>query len=201
MSDLSLARAELRARQGKGARYDAPHAPAEALHLARRGVAYLARIVNGLDDLGLNVTSPRTGWSRRRVIAGTALQARRIAQAIEDATGRQGDRAPTDLAALDLAETLPPRALRHLTYHSAIHLDVVWRDLSDAEWDLPVALPDMAARIRETAEARARQLWQAALDLDAGGRLRDVPDAIRADLAQARQSVSASPARGLYSQP
>lgn len=179
MTGLEEARAALRDRQGAGARYDAPDAPAQSLHLARRGVAYLARIVNGLSDSDLLCPSARTGWSRRRVIAANALQAREIAQALEDAAGHKGDRAETGPAALDLAETLPARALRHLANHADIHLNVVWRDLSDAEWNLPVALSAGTVPARATAALRADRLWRDALDLAAGGRLRDVPGEIR----------------------
>ncbi|TKW67250.1 MAG: maleylpyruvate isomerase [Paracoccus denitrificans] len=178
MSDLDQARADLRARQGTGARYDAASAPAEALHMARRGVAYMARLINNLNDAALSEASDRAGWSRRRVIAASALQAREIAQALEDATGQKGDRAPTDLAALDLAETLPPRALRHLVNHADTHLNVVWRDLSDADWDAPVTLSGRTGPARDTALLRAGALWRAALDLRAGARLRDVPKGI-----------------------
>ncbi|MFD1794925.1 maleylpyruvate isomerase [Paracoccus aurantiacus] len=186
MSDLEQARADLRARQGAGARYDAAAAPAEALQLARRGVAYMARLINGLDDTELAAPSARDGWSRRRVIAASALQAREIAQALEDATGQQGDRAPTDAAALDLAETLPPRALRHLVNHADIHLNVVWRDLGDDDWDAPVTLAGHKISARDTATLRADALWQAALDLDAGARLRDLPEGVRVTAAKAR---------------
>ncbi|MBC9247481.1 maleylpyruvate isomerase N-terminal domain-containing protein [Paracoccus sp. 11-3] len=181
-SDLSQAQAELRARQGAGARYDAANAPAETLALARHGNAYLARIVNGLDDVALWDASARPGWSRRRVIAAAALQAREIAQALEDATGQTGDRAETDTAALDLAETLPARALRHLAAHAEVHLNVVWRDLSDAEWDLPLALAAGIVPVRQTPRLHALGLWQAALDLQAGGRLRDVPATLATDM-------------------
>lgn len=179
---LEQARAELRARQGAGARYDAPTAPADALALARRGTAYLARIVNGLDDAALWAVSARDGQTRRRIIAAAALEAREIAQALEDATGRPGDRAETDAAALDLAETLPARALRHLAAHAEVHLNVVWRDLADADWDAPVMLTGGPITARETALLHARTLWRAALDLRAGGRRRDIPAALAADL-------------------
>lgn len=180
MSDLDTARAALRERQGAGARYDAAAAPAEALAQARRGTAYLARIVNGLNDEALWAESARKGFSRRRVIAAAALEAREIAQALEDATGRAGDRAETDAAALDLAETLPARALRHLAAHAEVHLNVVWRDLTDAEWDLTVTLGSGVLPARDTARTHALTLWRAAIDLRAGGRARDIP----ADLAQ-----------------
>ncbi|MDP5306634.1 hypothetical protein [Paracoccus spongiarum] len=182
MSDLDTARAALRERQGAGARHDAAAAPAGALAMARRGRAYLARIVNGLDDESLWAESAREGFSRRRVIAAAALEARAIAQVLEDATGRTGDRADTDAAALDLAETLPDRALRHLAAHAEVHLNVVWRDLTDAEWDLPVRLASGEVAARDTAHMHALTLWRAAIDLRAGGRLRDIPAALAQDL-------------------
>lgn len=180
---LEEARAELRARQGAGARYDAPDAPAGALALSRRGTAYLARIVNGLGEGDLWGASGREGWTRRRVIAAAALQAREIAQALEDVTGKPGDRAETDTPALDLAETLPSRALRHLASHAEVHLNVVWRDLTDDEWDASVTLDSGRMTARDTARLHAETLWHAALDLRAGGRLRDVPEELRGQLA------------------
>ncbi|MBA4489298.1 maleylpyruvate isomerase N-terminal domain-containing protein [Paracoccus sp. S1E-3] len=181
-SDLKQAAAELRARQGDGARYDAANAPAEALLRARRGAAYLARIATGLTEDALRGPSARPGWTRARVIAAVALQARGIAQALEDATGRTGDRAETDLAALDLAETLPARALNHLAAHAEIHLNVVWRDLGEAEWGLPVTLPGGAIPAHDTPRLHARTLWRAALELNAGARRRDLPSALAAEL-------------------
>lgn len=178
MTDLARAAAELRARQGAGARYDSPEAPAEALALARRGRAYLARMVNNLDDAALWRMSAQPGWTRRRVIAAAALEARAIAQALEDATAQPGDRADTDQAALDLAETLPARALRHLAAHAEIHLDVVWRDLSARTWDSPTVLDGLNCHAHETPMRHAVTLWQAAVDLSAGGHLRDLPAAI-----------------------
>lgn len=183
---LEQARADLRARQGPGARYHSPNAPAEELQLARHGAAYLARIVNGLDDGALWAHSARDGQTRRRVIAAAALEARDIAQALEDATGRTGDRAETDAAALALAETLPARALRHLAAHAEVHLNVVWRDLGDADWDRPVSLTAGRMPARETARLHAATLWHAALDLRAGGRRRDLPAAIAAEPCQHR---------------
>lgn len=184
MSGLDEARAELRARLGAGARYDAANAPAEALSLARRGTAYFARKLNELSDADLAALSARPGWSRQRVAAAVALQAREFAQAIEDANGLDSDdRAETGPEALDLAETLPPRALRFLAAHADIHLNVVWRDLSDAAWDGAVALPRGTVPARETARLRAETVWAGALALGNGGRLRDVPEDLRAAVA------------------
>ena len=180
MDDLDQARAALRARQGSGARYEAAGAPADTLALARLGTAYFARKLNELGDADLARPSARRGWSRARVVAATALQARAIAQAIEDATGMVSDeRAETDLAALALAETLPPRALRNLEAHADVHLAVVWRDLEDAGWDGQVTLAEGARPTRDTPRLRALAVWGGALALGNGGRLRDVPEALR----------------------
>jgi len=178
---LEAARLALRVRQGGGARYDAPSAPARELAWARSGMAYFRRKLNEIDDSGLWTASRRPGWSRRRVIAAAALEARAIAQAIERAIGApEHEFADTGGAALDLAETLPARALRHLATHADAHLDVVWRDLGDAQWDVAVAGVAEAATARQTALRRARTLWRGAIDLGAGGRWRDAPVALAA---------------------
>lgn len=182
MTTLDEARAALVARQGRGARYDAASAPSADLSLARRGTAYFARKLNEQADADLALPSARPGWSRQRVTADVALRARAIAQAIEDANGLVSDeRAETDAAALDLAETLPARALRNLVAHAGIHLNVVWRDLTDAQWDVPVTL-DAATPARATPRILAQVIWRGALAL--GGRLRDVPEDLRAVVAQ-----------------
>lgn len=184
MSDpLTAARAALIVRQGGGARYDAAAAPHRELDWARLGTAYFARKLNELDDAALGASSARPGWTRRRVVAATALQARAIAQAISAATGGDiEEHAETGEAALDLAETLPARALRNLAAHADIHLNVVWRDLTDANWDVPLVGLAGAASPRQTAMLRARTLWTAAVELGSGGRLRDAPAGLRAAL-------------------
>ncbi|WP_293856754.1 maleylpyruvate isomerase N-terminal domain-containing protein [uncultured Alsobacter sp.] len=181
---LEDARAALRARQGPGARYDAAAAPAVPLQWARLGRAYFSRKLNELADADLDAPSARPGWSRRRLVAASALQARAFAQAITLAAGKVPDEiADTDEAALDLAETLPVRALRHLASHADVHLDVVWRDLTDGQWDLAVAGLPGAGLVRDTAVLRAQALWTGAVDLANGGRLRDAPAALRDSLA------------------
>lgn len=177
---LSEARAALAQRQGAGARYDAPNAPHRELSWARLGTAYFARKLADLPDAQLRESSARPGCTRKRVIAATALQARAMAQAIELAMGcPTPDPAETDDAALQLAETLPARALRHLVAHAAIHLNVVWRDLAPDQWDLPLTGISGAPTIRATAGQRARALWIGACDLGNGGRLADAPADLR----------------------
>ncbi|MCA8880851.1 MAG: maleylpyruvate isomerase N-terminal domain-containing protein [Rhodobacteraceae bacterium] len=182
------ARAALRVRQGGGARYDAPSAPAGDLALARRGTAYFARLLNDLSDADLWFPSARTGWTRRHLIAHVGYHARALARVVEGA--RTGEPQPLYLsdaaraAEIALGATLPARALRHLVQHAAIHLNVEWRDLTDADWRK--ILPDGAGgtiAVARTPWLRAHEVWSAALDLGSGGRLRDVPSDLRSDMA------------------
>ncbi|WP_339689628.1 maleylpyruvate isomerase N-terminal domain-containing protein [Celeribacter baekdonensis] len=178
------ARAALKARQGKGARYDAALAPAEDLLMARRGTAYFARKLNELSDVDLDGAALRPGWTRRHVIAHVSYHARHQAMLLEALTKGMAYTPPNDekhqMPALDLAATLPARALRHLFHHTEVHLNVCWRDLTDAHWDMPLTLPDRAATtVRALPMMRAREVWFGALDLDNGGRRTDLPKDLR----------------------
>lgn len=157
--------AALKARQGSGARYDAPEAPAEALLAMRRGTAYVARLIDALPDSALTgevaATIARLGYHARactRLLAGDAAWPDETTRAREQALGR----------------TLPPRALRALFTHAARHLDVDLRDLPGPAWAEP--LPDGTATV-DLPNRHARLLWQAALTL--GGRPRDLPEGFR----------------------
>lgn len=187
MSGLEQAREALRIRQGQGARYDAPEAPAGALALARSGTAFFARCLNGLRGPELYAPSMIDGLSRAGVICSVAYQARAIARQAEMLM--QGLTAPPlhdseeqRMSAILLGSTLPPQAVRHLFDHSAIHLDVVWRDLPGQLWDAQAPGEDGQNRpLRRTATERAQALWQGALDLGGGARLRDLPASMRPD--------------------
>lgn len=179
MTGLDAAREALRDRQGQGARYDAPEAPAEALAWARSGTAYFARKMAELEDAALYRPSRLPGLSRAHVIAEVAYQAREFSLQISATQG--GEVAsiydvlePHD-EAIAIAATLPARALRHLFDHTAIHLNVVWRDLPGPAWDAEI--PD--GPVRHTALARARAVWLGAVDLGNGGRVRDLPAGLR----------------------
>ncbi|WP_418591480.1 hypothetical protein [Ponticoccus sp. (in: a-proteobacteria)] len=154
-------RAALRARQGAGARYDAPEAPADALLRMRRGNAAVARLIDALPDSALSGQIAETiatlGYHARactRLLAGQPMW--------ESAAQRDAEQA--------LGATLPPRALRALFAHTARHLDVDMRDLPGPAWsDL---LPDGTAT-QTLPDRHARLLWRASLSL--GGRARDMP--------------------------
>ncbi|QSY97882.1 maleylpyruvate isomerase family mycothiol-dependent enzyme (plasmid) [Rhizobium bangladeshense] len=174
----SEAQAALRERQGKGARYDSPSAPASDLALARLGTAYFARSLNAIRDEDLSQDSLIPGWSRRHVIAFVAYQARQLALAIEAVH----DGAPLPeidqagmLALVDDGATLPARALRNLVDHAEVHLNVGWRDLSASAWQEAIKWDGALLPLRMTPWIRARSVWVHAVDLDNKGSYLDFP--------------------------
>jgi maleylpyruvate isomerase len=190
---LEQARAALRLRQGAGARYDASDAPARELDWARHGTAYFARLLNELSDADLDAPSVLPGLTRRHVIAYIAYQARLLSEIV--AWARTGQRGRFPRAAqvsgeeVALGVTLPSRALRYLFHHSEVHLNVEWRDLSDADWSASVE--DAAGRrilLRQTPETRAKALWLHAADLASGGRSADMPPDLVDGLIRAHAS-------------
>jgi len=176
------ARDALRARQGAGARYDAPAAPHDQLLLARRGAAFFARTLNELTDPELERPSARDGVSRRRIISEISLEARAMAIAIK---ALRGDLSEDEVAwqpNMPMTVTLPARALRFLYTHSDIHLNVEFRDLSSAQWDISVDLAGPTS-MRALPMKRARALWFGALDLNAGALVSTLPEPFRQERA------------------
>jgi maleylpyruvate isomerase len=192
-----LARAQLRERQGAGARYDAPNAPADDLLLARRGTAYFARQLNGLTDSELDAQSAVAGQSRRHIVAEVAFQARWLARLA--AAARLGFEVETIVEPelfiedVKLTATLPPHALRYLFQHSAVHLDVEWRDLPREGWSRTIiSLDGRAVPINATPLMRAQEIWMAATTLGGHWRLSDIPAVIikHSDIADLRGSAA-----------
>lgn len=177
---LEDARQALRQRQGAGARYDAPSAPTGHLDLARRGTAYFARLLNDLPDSGLDGASKVPGMSRRQLIAEIAYDARLLGEIIAWARGGKTALLPREAVISeedrDFGSIQPSHALRYLFEHTAIHLNVEWRDMTDADWGKSVA--DSSGRVielRQTPLLRAERIWQSAMALDCGGRVVDMP--------------------------
>jgi maleylpyruvate isomerase len=158
---------------------------AAELLLARRGQSFFARKVNELSDAQLREPSATAGWTRAHVIARVSLDAREIARAIEEL--RAGSDEPriaaVDEHAVGFTATLPAEALRNLAAHTAVHLNVEWRDLPEDGWTRSVGLSS-GGRITaaDTVRRRAQELWSRAIDLDNGARIYDVPPEIRSDL-------------------
>jgi maleylpyruvate isomerase len=181
MSDLAAARDALRLRQGRSARYDSAEAPTQALAQARLATAYFARKLNELNDAALYKPSLRTGWTRGHVVCDVAYQARALSRQIEaasagDAIPAMYDSVDALVAELELGATLPPHAIRHLFDHSAIHLNVVWRDLSSLGWEQLAADENAKMRsLRQTPHERAAWLWQSVIKLGNGARTQDIP--------------------------
>ncbi|MGC5615510.1 maleylpyruvate isomerase family mycothiol-dependent enzyme [Georgenia sp. Z1491] len=169
---------ELRERQGSGARYDAEEAPKQELGWARSGTAYFLRKLRELTDDELDGPS-LLGWTRRELIAHVGYNARALTRLTEWA--RTGVETPMYApgqrdAEIELGATLPPVALRHLIDHSAVHLNVEWRDLTDEQWDHEVVTAQgRTVPVRETAWMRTREVWIHAVDLDNHGSYRDFP--------------------------
>jgi maleylpyruvate isomerase len=193
------AREALRTRQGAGARYDAVAAPARELAWTRRGTAYFARRLRELSEAELTGPSLIAGWTRAHVIAHVGYNARALARLVEWA--RTGVEMPfyespeARAFEIELGATLPDRALRNLFDHAEVHLNVEWRDLTDAQWDAAVG----GVAIRETPWMRAREIWVHAVDLDNGGSFLDFPpdlvDRLLPELA-AEAGLAKAPAAG-----
>jgi len=202
MSGLDSAREALKLRQGAGARYDAEGAPARELNWARLGTAYFARKLNELNDAQLKEPSGVPGWTRAEIVADVGYHARALCRQIEAVAAHLAplpmfESRAEQLSDVRLGGTLPPRALRHLVEHAAIHLDVVWRDLPGSDWS--VSAPDAIGRPRalaSTALERAAVLWLAAIDLENGGRHQDLPQDLRLTLGETdrRRNLTARPA-------
>jgi maleylpyruvate isomerase len=161
------------------------------LLLARRGQAYFSRKLNELSDAEFDEPSLLPDWSRRHVIAHVGLNARALTRLTEwAATGTETPMysSPTERNdEIAVAATLPPQALRNLSDHAAIHLNVEWRDLQPEAWSNEVrTIMGRVVPVSETVWMRTREVWIHAVDLGNGATFRDFPpellDALLADV-------------------
>jgi maleylpyruvate isomerase len=192
VTSLDEARDALRIRQGSGARYDDPTAPARELGWARLGTAFFARKLNELSDADLSEAKGGLGYERRRTVAEVSYEARALAQYVEWARLRMSAPSSDPFTSIEddvtLAVTLPIGALRHLFAHSEIHLNVEWRDLDGPGWDMSYGLSSgRRITMRETAFIRSRTIWLSSFDLHNGATFDDFPpelvDALLAEAA------------------
>jgi len=151
------------------------------LLVARRGQAYFSRKLNELSDDELALPSCLPGWTRRHVIAHVGLNARALTHLTEWAAsgietpmyGHPGERE----ADIELASTLPAQALRNLSDHAAIHLNVEWRDLEPESWNSLVRTGQgRVVPASETVWMRTREVWIHSVDLGNGASFSDFPD-------------------------
>lgn len=177
------AQAELRARQGDGARYDAEKAPHADLLLARRGTAFFSRQLQLLEDGELDEMSGDTGHSRRRVVAEVSYQGRFLAWSLEELEKAPSIMRPESyLEDVARAVTLPTRALRALFHHSEVHLNVMLRDLSSEEWSLSLpTFQGQSQTLPAFVTARADVVWGAAQSIAKRLNPSDIPDGLGND--------------------
>lgn len=165
-----------------------------ALLLARRGQAYFSRKLNELSDEEFDGPSLLDGWQRRHLIAHVGLNARAITRLTEWAvTGIETpmyESVESRDEEVAFAATLPVQALRNLSDHAAVHLNVEWRDLPSESWANEVrTIQGRVVPVSETVWMRTREVWIHAVDLDNGGGYNDFPpelvDALLLDVAGA----------------
>jgi maleylpyruvate isomerase len=152
----------------------------EQLLQARRGTAFFARKLNELTDAELDGGSLLPGWTRRHLVAHVGYNARAIARLIEwAATGVETPMYASPEARnheIDFGATLSPIALRHLFDHSAVHLNVEWRDLPEDAWHHKVKTAQgRIVPAEETVWMRTREVWMHAVDLNNGATFSDIP--------------------------
>ena len=171
------------------ARQDQTADPAllDALLQARRGTAFFARKLNELSDADLDGASLLPGWTRRHVVAHMGYNARAIARLIEwAATGVETLMYSSPEARnheIEFGATLSAIALRNLFDHSAVHLNVEWRDLPADDWHHEVRTAQgRTVPAEETVWMRTREVWVHAIDLDNGASFADIPEPILARL-------------------
>lgn len=150
------------------------------LLLARRGTAYFERKLAELSDDEFDGPSLLPGWDRRHVIAHVGYNARALTHLTEwAATGVETPMYPTPEARnaeIEFGATLSPAALRNLSAHAAVHLNVEWRDLEPDAWKAEVRTAQgRIVPASETVWMRTREVWLHAVDLDNGGSVTDFP--------------------------
>ena len=171
----------------------------DGLLQARRGTAFFARKLNELTDAELDGDSLLPGWTRRHVVAHVGYNARAVARLVEwAATGVETRMYPSVEVRnheIDFGATLSPIALRNLFDHSAVHLNVEWRDLPADAWHHKVkTVQGRTVPAEETVWMRTREVWVHAVDLDNGATFNDIPEPVLARLL--KDITSAWNARG-----
>jgi len=159
----------------------------DGLLQARRGTAFFARKLNELSDADLDGDSLLPGWSRRHVVAHVGYNARAVARLVEwAATGVETPMYPSVEVRnheIDFGATLSPIALRNLFDHSAVHLNVEWRDLPADNWHHKVkTVQGRVVPAEETVWMRTREVWVHAVDLNNGATFKDIPEPVLARL-------------------
>jgi len=150
------------------------------LLLARRGTAYFSRKLNELRDDEFDEPSGLPGWDRNHLIAHVGYNARALTHLTEwAATGVEHPMYESPEARreeIELGATLNPVALRNLSAHAAVHLNVEWRDLPDEAWNAEIRTAQgRVVPASATVWMRTREVWLHAVDLRNGGSFTHFP--------------------------
>lgn len=161
----------------------------DALLQARRGTAFFARKLNELSDAELDHGTLLPGWTRRHIAAHIGYNARAISRLVDWAA--TGEETPMYTSKevrdheIDFGATQSPIALRNLFDHSAVHLNVEWRDLPADAWHHKVkTIQGRLVPAEETVWMRTREVWVHAVDLDNGASFADIPAPVLIRLLQ-----------------
>ncbi|RGE18966.1 maleylpyruvate isomerase N-terminal domain-containing protein [Leucobacter sp. wl10] len=153
---------------------------ARALLLMRRGQAFWARELRQVEDEGFDAPSLLPGWTRRMVVAHVGFNARALARLVRWA--RTGIETPMyeseaqRAREIEFGASLPAEALRHLSVHAAVHLNVELRDLPSEAWSRTVRTAQgREVPVSEVVWMRTREVWLHAIDLAHGARFDDLP--------------------------
>lgn len=153
---------------------------AATLLLARRGTAFFSRTLSELSDDELFEPSLLAGWTRAHIVAHVGYNARALTRLT--AWAATGVETPMYSSMqqrndeIELGATLPARALRTLSDHAIVHLNVEWRDLPAEAWSREVRTAQgRTVPVSETAWMRAREVWLHAIDLGNGASVADLP--------------------------
>lgn len=163
----------------------------ELLLQERRGQAYFSRKVNELSAEEFDEPSLLPGWNRRALIAHVGLNARAVRRLVTWAeTGEETPMYDSNTQRdeeIDFGATLNVQAIRNLSEHAAIDLDVGWRDLPADRWNFEIKTAQgRLVPVSETIWMRMREVWIHAVDINNGGDVADFPqvmiDMLLADL-------------------
>ena len=153
------------------------------LAAVRLGTASFRRALSKVSDQGFDENSGLPGWTRRHLTAHVGYNARALSRLVVWAdTGVETPMyaSPQERdSEIELGATLRPQALRSLSDHAAIELDVRWRDLPAQRWgETVVTAQGRSVPVSETLWLRTREVWLHAVDLRTGTRVRDIPEAV-----------------------
>lgn len=153
------------------------------LHLARRATSNFLRVLHQMRAGDLPGASTLPGVTRAEVVSLLGHQAREFAELCAClGKGAEADVQMRIIPAevIRYGATLPPQALHNLFQHSAVHLDVEWRDLPEQLWSTPVRVEGAGdATPTQLLWNRAVDLWRATVILDLGESESFIPEQFR----------------------